>query len=863
MIRAVAAYDGVVGNPRSGGPIAIGVLGEARRTGRAEAVVVALRAVAWYERSRLEHAQARRLLDEAVRTARREKLGARLVEVLVTRAAVDLERGSVAGAARDLTAADAAGNGATPPDVDFMRAVLLHNLGRLDEAASAYERVLAHPAASADNKGSAANNAALIAAVQGRFDASLAHLDAAAGIADVVGASLHAFVAHNRGLVLAQSGRLAESLAEFDRATELFAQEDIPLGEHYIEHADALAELRLAPEARDLAGRAVEELDAHGVHLMAAEARLTVAHASLLAGDPRGAAEAAAEALRQFRRQRRAAWAARAAVAEGEAALLGGWATAELLQRVRRAAGVLDRRGMPAAASAAHLTAGTLAERLGRSALAAQGFRAAAERSVRGPVAVRVRGRLAAARAAHLGGDGGAVLAQCRAGLADLARHRAALGSMELRALASGHGVELGALGLDVLLRDGSAARVLEWMEQTRAAALLVAEPPAPEALRAELAELAVVHAEIAQAMREAGGTPPELLARQTAAEEKVRRAAWRRAGSGAVAGATVRPAEIRERLGSATLVSYGVHDGVLFAVVLHGGRRARLVRLGPVDAVRFEGDALQFALRRLTRPGAPAATAAARASAEHAIARLSALLVGPLGVPPDVPLVVVPGPAMTRVPWSALHGGPVSVAPSASLWARTHAAPAGPEDVLLVAGPRLEGAVDEIDAVAGRYPHATVLTPPDATVGAVVDALAGSGLAHLACHGLLRADNPTFSALELTDGQLTVHELDLRGIAPRRVVLAACDSAADVSYDGGELLGFVSALLSRGTAGLVASVVAVGDVESVELMRGLHEALSQGPTMAEALHTARAALDTTEPRAFVNWCAFTAYGAG
>ena len=155
------------------------------------------------------------------------------------------------------------------------------------------------------------------------------------------------------------------------------------------------------------------------------------------------------------------------------------------------------------------------------------------------------------------------------------------------------------------------------------------------------------------------------------------------------------------------------------------------------------------------------------------------------------------------------------------------------------------------------------MLAPPASTVAGTVEALAGAGLAHLACHGRLRADNPSFSALELVDGQLTVHELDRRGIAPRRVVLAACDSAADVSLAGDELLGFVSALLARGTAGLVASVVEVGDVEAVDLMRGLHERLGRGASMAAGLHAARAALDPADPRQFVNWCAFTAYGAG
>ncbi len=279
---------------------------------------------------------------------------------------------------------------------------------------------------------------------------------------------------------------------------------------------------------------------------------------------------------------------------------------------------------------------------------------------------------------------------------------------------------------------------------------------------------------------------------------------------------------------------------------------------------MRFESDALLFALRRLTRPGSAAAAAATRTSAEHAVARLAALLVQPLGLPADTPLVVVPGRGTNRVPWSALH-------PARCRWRRRRrCGPAprrravdGRDGVVLVAGPRLDGAVAEIEAISALHPAATVLVPPSATVAAVVGALDGADLAHLACHGRLRADNPTFSALELVDGQLTVHELDLRGIAPRRVVLAACDSAADVSYDGDELLGFVSALLARGTAGLVASVVAVGDVEAVPLMRALHERVAAGDPLADALHAARATVDTADPRGFVNWCAFTAYGAG
>ena len=69
-------------------------------------------------------------------------------------------------------------------------------------------------------------------------------------------------------------------------------------------------------------------------------------------------------------------------------------------------------------------------------------------------------------------------------------------------------------------------------------------------------------------------------------------------------------------------------------------------------------------------------------------------------------------------------------------------------------------------------------------------------------------------------------------------------------------MLGFVSALMARGTAGLVASMVMVPDVEAVSLMRALHERTVGGGTLSEALHGARSTLATGEPAEFVNWCA-------
>ena len=233
-----------------------------------------------------------------------------------------------------------------------------------------------------------------------------------------------------------------------------------------------------------------------------------------------------------------------------------------------------------------------------------------------------------------------------------------------------------------------------------------------------------------------------------------------------------------------------------------------------------------------------------------------------------DAELVIVPLAGLQGVPWAALHGGPVCLAPSATFWARSaqaaQARPHGGTDggVVVVAGPDLPGAAAEVQAVAGIHPSAIRITPPASTADTVAAALADAHLVHLACHGRLRADNPMFSSLLLSDGPLTVQELYARGVAPHRLVLASCESGTQVSYAGDEVLGFVSALLARGTAGHP------GEHRRGPRCRGgrpddrCAPGAGAGATLARALHEARKSQDTDHPRSYVNWCTFNAHGA-
>jgi tetratricopeptide (TPR) repeat protein len=857
----------VEADPQSFGPVAAELVQRARQAGHPEALVLALRALAWAKRAQLAVAEAKRLLDQAARIARRHQLDEALSDVLATRAAVNQELGRLTAAQRDLDTAFGLVPADRATEPTFQQAVLDQNIGRLNAAVASYGELLASESTPRRIRVIAGNNLAMIEAQYGWYADAVKHVNEAARLAEEVGPALVAMLLETRAWVTTQSGRLAEGLRLFEEAGRAFEAAELPMGEHFVEYADALMDLRLIPEASAVARAAAEVFQHSGVPLMGAEAELRVAQLAMLSGDLAEAEAASAAAARNFARQGRGVWKARAVLVKAEARFQAGIPTAADLRETRRVSRLLESLGTWSTAVAAYALAGRIAAGMGRVREAVEAFQRAADLSQENPMLVRLRGHVAAAMAARLRRQDTAVLRHCRRGLNDLARHRAALPTAELRALASGHGAELGQVGLDAVVRAGTPRRVFEWLERTRAAALLAVEPPATPDIEEDLVALRAVYRELVVMghQPERGlAIPPSLLSRQRAIENRIRRATWHsRAAPHSQVPTAITTAALRTQLGCRILVEYGVLGERFIAVVVEP-RRSRLVELGTTGAVLDHMRALLFALRRLTQRRRKGSLDAARLSADHRVQKLKDLLVRPLRLPPDAELVVVPVGLLHSAPWSSLVDGPVSLAPSAYLWARSFKAAeqgvGGP--AVLVEGPHLPGASTEVRRLRELYPHPTVIRPPDSTAQAVLRLLDGADLVHLACHGWLRSDNPMFSSLVMSDGPLTVQELASRGVAPRRLVLASCQSGADVSYDGDEVLGFVSAMLARGTAGVVASVAAVPDVAAVDLMCGLHERLLKGRTLAHALYEAREGLDRDDPESFVNWCTFSAHGA-
>ena len=865
LIHALAAWRLTRDSPERARVAANAVI-DACGSDDVEALVAALRARGWAERVVFSHEAAHVSLGRAARLARKHGLVDRLAEVLVTRAGVYLEVGDFGAAHRDVRAARLALGGASTPELDGQEAVIEAKRGEFIRAVALSRRARATLAQDATPvaRVTTLNNLAMSLIQLGETDEAEEVLAEAAPIAGELGTLVLGTVTQTQALAAVRGGRLAQALERFDRAETILKDAGWPLGEVHLERVDSFVTLHLVAEADDAARRAIRLLDGPGGAMLLAEALLH--HARVLAWDGRGedAARSAEHAVTLFRRQRRTAFRAQAELVAVEVGRSGDRSAPGDMARVRRVAGVLERAGLVLETVDAQLLLGRLATTSGRTAVARTAFTRARELAQSGPSLLRIKGHLAGV---HLATTGVAVQRTARNGLDELARFRSSLPTTELRALASAHGVELAELGLEAALARGRPADTFEWMERGRLASALVSPPRVhDQEIEEGLANLREV-----AARHRSGGDDPDELARlrseQARIETRIQRRMRAVSPQSAAADTSARTAEIGDALGrERALVAFAVVRERLVAVTLAG--RRRIHELGDAGPVRSEVDGLLFGLRRAARARTPAAADVARAGIAHSLELLDAMLIAPLrqALGDREQVVVVPTARLLSVPWhalAALSGRSVSVSPSATMWHRAVVRPARPGPVVVIAGPDLLGATEEATRVAAMYPDAILLVPPRSTTEAAVVAMNGASAAHLACHGAFRGDNPSFSNLELSDGPLTMVDLERIGTTPDVVILSACDTVASEVLPGEELRGFLTSLLMLGTTTVVASAVPVPDLDTASMMVALHGELGRGGTVGAALRRARATRDIATVEGLITSLAFGCFGSG
>jgi tetratricopeptide (TPR) repeat protein len=695
----------------------------------------------------------------------------------------------------------------------------------------------------------ALNNRALVYLGLGLASRADADLVSAALLFSDVGQELEAiYPVRNRALVAFASGDLPAALAFLDAAVPGFQRLKVPITSLRIDRCAVLLAAGLATDALAEADAAVREIEQiRGRTTRKAELLLMAANCALAMAKPQAAQDRAQAAYRLYRSQRSAWWQAHAARVLVQARYQVGPASAKLLSQAIQAAVQLDGLGASDAAQA-HLLAGRIALDLGRRDVADHHLVTAGQARTHGPAPSRVSGWLGQALLAEAAGRPGQVLAACRKGLDVLDEHYYTLGASELRAQVTVHGAELAALAQRHAVRTGRPRLLLTWSERWRATAQAVppVRPSADPELNAGLTALRTVTTQLEKS-RSQGRPNPSLQREQQRLESLVRASTLRARGTSPWSRAPFSVSDLLAELGSAHLVEIVDVDDRLHVLICGAGRVKQFAAGHGSDAMKA-ADFARFALRRLARSRPGDDPASALAVLDAAGPRLEQTLLGPavrhLG---DGPVIIVPTGKLHPIPWTllpALSDRAVSVAPSARAWLRARAAPApGHRHVTLARGPGLATDGAEVPLVAPLYDDVTVLEDSAATADKVLSALDGAWLAHIAAHGIFRADSPLFSSLRMHDGPLTVYDFERLNRAPYRLVLSSCESGVLAQAGANELLGLVSSLLPLGTAGIIAAIVPVNDRAVVPLMVDLHRHLRAGQTLAESLYQVRRGL--------------------
>jgi CHAT domain-containing protein len=323
-------------------------------------------------------------------------------------------------------------------------------------------------------------------------------------------------------------------------------------------------------------------------------------------------------------------------------------------------------------------------------------------------------------------------------------------------------------------------------------------------------------------------------------------------------------------------------------AVLLAGG----VARVGVLPIVADAQAALQKYLANLQRPDAVVRQfdpAQVGLSAEALVPE--ALLAAAVDART---LVVVPHGPLHLLPWAGLtfRGKrlfeylPVSVMPNAScLWSLDgSAAPAprialfGPPDYSgLASVDPLSGAAEEVAGLESLYASgqrlaATPCAGANATESgfwALADQPGVAGaILHAACHARFDAEDPSYSALQLTDGLLDAAEVARARLPYDEVVLSACATgrralaAQGVELAGDDIVGLPGAFLEAGARSVLVSIPPASDAATLHLMTRYHEARFDGAPPVVALNMAQRALAQERAMPLHAWIGFTLYGA-
>lgn len=648
---------------------------------------------------------------------------------------------------------------------------------------------------------------------------------------------------HNLGYLEFLAGDLPRAVHAMEEAAD--AAGPVPAGVPLLDRARVLLEAGLSRDADDALAEAAEIFHRDGMTYELAETMLARAQSALRQGHYQRAHTFAAKGRQLFRRRGNRRWESLCTLTLLGADLAIGKSGRLILRACQDLASALDECNLPGEARSARLLAAELMLGTGDIDGAREVVAEAATPRPDDRISLRLHGRYVRARIDVASHQPARAVEQIKTGFAELAEYQAKFGSLDLQSAGSLHGQRLAAVDLSIAFDGGRVAQIFAAAERARAASsrMTAVRPPADDQAAALLSQLRKV-VEAQRAVDVDSATLVELRNQRAVLERRIKARHWTMSGDGHVQ-RPISLASLHRELGSVDgeLVMFLRSKGILHALVVRAGA-ATVRQIGDVGSIveltrRIRADLDVLAIGQIPTPLLSTALASLRKS----LTAMDEFLIAPLALRAGA-VVIVPSGALATVPWGMLprlSGRPIVVAQSATSWlhARRTNLPtgrAGSPSTVALAGPGLNRAKYEAEAVAKIWPGCVSLTGDDATGAALRDGLRSARIVHVAAHGQHEPDNPLFSCIRLADGPLFAYDLVADVGEGVHVVLSACDLGLATVRPGEEALGLTRALLHHGAATVVSGVARVADDVAAEVMAQYHSLLASGVAPANAL---------------------------
>jgi CHAT domain-containing protein/tetratricopeptide (TPR) repeat protein len=248
--------------------------------------------------------------------------------------------------------------------------------------------------------------------------------------------------------------------------------------------------------------------------------------------------------------------------------------------------------------------------------------------------------------------------------------------------------------------------------------------------------------------------------------------------------------------------------------------------------------------------------------------------------------LIIIPHGELHYLSFAALRGNDrrfiverfsLSYAPSATAWVAVNksygARQIGRVLALAPFARELPGSIREANAIKTIYgDRALVFSGTSASEKTLRNTVSGTSIIHLATFGVLNQRDPLSSYVRLAGSSSTSDRLEVRNVSRLRlsgqlVILSACQTGVGSGLRGqlpagDNWIGLVGSFLEGGAGAVTASLWAVDDATTADMMAAMHRELARGFSSADALaYAQREILKNRSTRAPFYWAAFTASG--